>query len=192
MKRRTSPTRTASGPASWPKNTPSWGAGRRNPTPAASSRVWASPPIYHYELMMQHGRRLKVKVLLAQALFGKPDIHPAGRAHQPSGHQAIEWLEDFLLDFEGTVIVVSHDRHFLNTVCTHIVDIDYGKIKMYVGNYDFWYESSPADAAARQGSEQARRTEDSGGCRRSSHGSPPTSPRASRPPPAGSSGSWTT
>ena len=61
---------------------------------------------------------------------------------------AVNWLEDFLLDFPGTVIVVSHDRHFLNTVCTHIVDIDYGKIKMYVGNYDFWYESSPAGAAA--------------------------------------------
>ena len=84
----------------------------------------------------------KVKVLLAQALFGKPDII---LLDEPTNHldlPAIEWLEDFLLDFEGTVIVVSHDRHFLNTVCTHIVDIDYGKIKMYVGNYDFWYESS--------------------------------------------------
>ena len=84
----------------------------------------------------------KVKVLLAQALFGKPDII---LLDEPTNHldiHAVEWLEDFLLDFEGTVIVVSHDRHFLNTICTHIVDIDYNKIKMYVGNYDFWYESS--------------------------------------------------
>ena len=84
----------------------------------------------------------KVKVLLAQALFGQPQIV---LLDEPTNHldvQSIEWLEDFLLDFPGTVIVVSHDRHFLNTVCTHIVDIDYGKIKMYVGNYDFWYESS--------------------------------------------------
>lgn len=84
----------------------------------------------------------KVKVLLAQALFGKPDII---LLDEPTNHldiQAIDWLEDFLLDYEGTVIVVSHDRHFLNTVCTNIVDVDYGKIKMYVGNYEFWYESS--------------------------------------------------
>ncbi|MEA4986706.1 MAG: ATP-binding cassette domain-containing protein [Anaerovorax sp.] len=84
----------------------------------------------------------KVKVLLAQALFGQPDII---LLDEPTNHldiQAIDWLEDFLLDYEGTVIVVSHDRHFLNTVCTNIVDVDYGKIKMYVGNYEFWYESS--------------------------------------------------
>ncbi len=84
----------------------------------------------------------KVKVLLAQALFGNPDII---LLDEPTNHldlQAIEWLEDFLLDYEGTVIVVSHDRYFLNVVCTHIVDIDYTKIKMYVGNYEFWYESS--------------------------------------------------
>ncbi len=84
----------------------------------------------------------KVKVLLAQALFGQPQIV---LLDEPTNHldvNSINWLEDFLLDFPGTVIVVSHDRHFLNTVCTHIVDIDYGKIKMYVGNYDFWYESS--------------------------------------------------
>lgn len=84
----------------------------------------------------------KVKVLLAQALFGSPDII---LLDEPTNHldiESIEWLEDFLLDFPGTVIVVSHDRHFLNTVCTHIVDIDYSKVKMYVGNYDFWYESS--------------------------------------------------
>lgn len=84
----------------------------------------------------------KVKVLLAQALFGKPEII---LLDEPTNHLdilAINWLEDFLLDYEGTVIVVSHDRHFLNTVCTNIVDVDYGKIKMFVGNYEFWYESS--------------------------------------------------
>ena len=84
----------------------------------------------------------KVKVLLAQALFGKPDII---LLDEPTNHldiQAIEWLEDFLLECEALTLIVSHDRHFLNTVCTHIVDVDYGQIKMYVGNYEFWYESS--------------------------------------------------
>lgn len=84
----------------------------------------------------------KVKVLLAQALFGTPDII---LLDEPTNHldiSAINWLEDFIMDYHGTVIVVSHDRHFLNTVCTHTVDIDYTKIKMYVGNYEFWYESS--------------------------------------------------
>jgi ATPase subunit of ABC transporter with duplicated ATPase domains len=84
----------------------------------------------------------KVKVLLAQALFGKPEIL---LLDEPTNHldiQAVDWLEEFLMDYEGTVIVVSHDRYFLNDVCTHIVDIDFGKIKVYVGNYDFWYESS--------------------------------------------------
>ena len=84
----------------------------------------------------------KVKVLLAQALFGKPDII---LLDEPTNHldiQAIEWLEDFIMDCESLIIVVSHDRHFLNTVCTSIVDVDYGGIRMYVGNYEFWYESS--------------------------------------------------
>ncbi|WP_053217968.1 ABC-F family ATP-binding cassette domain-containing protein [Virgibacillus senegalensis] len=84
----------------------------------------------------------KVKVLLAQALFGNPDIL---LLDEPTNHldiQAIQWLEEFLINFENTVIVVSHDRHFLNKVCTHIADVDYGKIEIYVGNYDFWYESS--------------------------------------------------
>ena len=84
----------------------------------------------------------KVKVLLAQALFGKPDII---LLDEPTNHldiQAIQWLEDFILDCESLIIVVSHDRHFLNTVCTNIVDVDYGGIKMYVGNYEFWYQSS--------------------------------------------------
>lgn len=95
-----------------------------------------------YSQMVDLGGNEKVKVLLAQALFGDPDII---LLDEPTNHldlQAIEWLEDFLLDYEGTVIVVSHDRYFLNVVCTHIVDIDYSKVKMYVGNYEFWYESS--------------------------------------------------
>ncbi len=84
----------------------------------------------------------KVKVLLAQALFGDPDIL---LLDEPTNHldfRAIAWLEEFLINYENTVIVVSHDRHFLNKVCTHMVDIDFGKAKMFVGNYDFWYESS--------------------------------------------------
>ncbi|CAM3884277.1 MULTISPECIES: ABC-F family ATP-binding cassette domain-containing protein [Bacillus] len=84
----------------------------------------------------------KVKVLLAQALFGKPDIL---LLDEPTNHldlKAIQWLENFLMNFENTVIVVSHDRHFLNKVCTHMADLDFGKIQLYVGNYDFWYESS--------------------------------------------------
>ena len=96
----------------------------------------------HYKLMSEMDGRDKVKVLLAQALFGNPDIVMLDEPTNNLDTASIEWLEDFLLDFEGMVIVVSHDRYFLNTVCTHIVDIDYGKIKMYVGNYDFWYESS--------------------------------------------------
>ena len=95
-----------------------------------------------YAEMSSLSAKEKVKVLLAQALFGKPDII---LLDEPTNHldlQAVEWLEDFLMDYEGLIIVVSHDRHFLNTVCTNIVDVDYGQIKMYVGNYDFWYQSS--------------------------------------------------
>ena len=84
----------------------------------------------------------KVKVLLARALFGQPDIILLDEPTNGLDIKSINWLEDFLMDYMGTVIVVSHDRHFLNNVCTHIVDIDYNKIKLYVGNYDFWYESS--------------------------------------------------
>lgn len=97
--------------------------------------------IIYREMNTLNGKE-KVKVLLAQAIFGKPDII---LLDEPTNHldiSAVTWLEDFLLDYQGTVIVVSHDRHFLNTVCTSIVDIDYGKIKMFVGNYEFWYESS--------------------------------------------------
>ena len=97
---------------------------------------------YHYSQMSELEGSLKVKVLLAKALFGNPDIL---LLDEPTNHldlDAIGWLEDFLIDFENTVIVVSHDRYFLNRVCTHIADIDYGKIQLYAGNYDFWYESS--------------------------------------------------
>ncbi|MBC8546080.1 ATP-binding cassette domain-containing protein [Clostridiaceae bacterium NSJ-31] len=95
-----------------------------------------------YSQMSVLSEKEKVKVLLARALFGNPDIIMMDEPTNGLDIKSIAWLEDFLLDYEGTVIVVSHDRHFLNNVCTHIVDIDYTKIKMYVGNYDFWYESS--------------------------------------------------
>ena len=100
------------------------------------------PVSMHQDVMENVDGRLKVKVLLAQALFGTPDILLLDEPTNNLDINAINWFEDFLLDFEGTVIVVSHDRHFLNTICTHIVDIDYSKIKMYVGNYDFWYDAS--------------------------------------------------
>ena len=97
---------------------------------------------YHYAMMRDLNGNEKVKVLLAQALFGNPDIL---LLDEPTNHLdlgAIEWLEEFLITFDNTVIVVSHDRYFLNKVCTQIADIDYGKIQLYAGNYDFWYESS--------------------------------------------------
>ena len=96
----------------------------------------------HYSIMGDLTGSQKVKILLAQALFGNPDIL---LLDEPTNHldlDAIEWLEEFLINFENTVIVVSHDRYFLNKVCTHTADIDYGKIQLYAGNYDFWYESS--------------------------------------------------
>ena len=86
--------------------------------------------------------RQKVKVLLAQALFGRPSIVLLDEPTNGLDIESIDWLEEFLMDYPGTIIVVSHDRHFLNAVCTHIVDIDYNKVQMYAGNYDFWYESS--------------------------------------------------
>ena len=100
------------------------------------------PTTLHEKTVSELDGNEKVKVLLAQALFGKPGILILD---EPTNHldvKSIKWLQGFLGDFDGTVIVVSHDRHFLNEVCTHMVDIDFGKIKMYVGNYDFWYESS--------------------------------------------------
>ncbi len=99
-------------------------------------------PEFHYTQMADLNGSQKVKVLLAQALFGNPDIL---LLDEPTNHldlEAIRWLEEFLINFENTVIVVSHDRYFLNKVCTHIADIDYAKIQLYAGNYDFWYESS--------------------------------------------------
>ncbi len=97
---------------------------------------------HHYSLMKDLESNIKVKVLLAKALFGNPDIL---LLDEPTNHldlDAIAWLEEFLINFDNTVIVVSHDRYFLNKVCTHTADIDYGKIQLYAGNYDFWYESS--------------------------------------------------
>lgn len=100
------------------------------------------PRDLHDKKMAELSGNEKVRVLLAQALFGRPNNL---LLDEPTNHldlESIQWLENFLMDYEGTVIVVSHDRHFLNKVCTHIADIDFGKIQMYVGNYDFWYESS--------------------------------------------------
>ena len=97
---------------------------------------------YHYMTMKELPVKLRVKVLIAQALFGNPDILLLDEPTNSLDLEAIRWLEEFLINFNNTVIIVSHDRHFLNKVCTHIADIDYGKIKLYVGNYDFWYESS--------------------------------------------------
>ena len=99
-------------------------------------------PSLHYAIMKDLNGNDKVKVLLAKALFGNPDIL---LLDEPTNHldlDAIAWLEEFLINFENTVIVVSHDRYFLNKVCTHTADIDYGKIQLYAGNYDFWFESS--------------------------------------------------
>ncbi|NLL24434.1 MAG: ATP-binding cassette domain-containing protein [Spirochaetales bacterium] len=112
----------------------------------------------HEKQMAEVEDSIKVRALLAQALFGNPDIL---LLDEPTNHldlESIHWLEDFLSDFDNTVIVVSHDRHFLNTVCTHIADIDYGKIQLYVGNYDFWYLSS--QLAAKQQRDEKRRREE--------------------------------
>lgn len=97
---------------------------------------------YHYELMGSLDAKIKIKVLLAQALFGNPDILLLDEPTNNLDYKSTRCLENFLLNFDNTVLIVSHDRHFLNNVCTHICDVDYGKIKLYVGNYEFWYESS--------------------------------------------------
>ncbi|HHR6958387.1 TPA: ATP-binding cassette domain-containing protein [Streptococcus pneumoniae] len=100
------------------------------------------PEELHYQNMSELANGEKVKVLLAKALFGKPDVLLLDEPTNGLDIQSITWLEDFLIDFDNTVIVVSHDRHFLNKVCTHMADLNFGKIKLYVGNYDFWKESS--------------------------------------------------
>ena len=96
----------------------------------------------HYKMMSEIEAKDKVKILLAQSLFGNPDILLLDEPTNDLDLKSIEWLQEFLINFENTVIVVSHDRYFLNKVCTHIADVDFGKIKVYPGNYDFWYESS--------------------------------------------------
>ena len=112
---------------------------------------------YHYCLMKDLDAKLKIKVLLAQALFGNPDILLLDEPTNNLDYKSTRWLENFLLNFENTVLIVSHDRHFLNNVCTHICDVDFGKIKLYVGNYEFWYESS--QLALQQAKDQNKKSE---------------------------------
>jgi ATPase subunit of ABC transporter with duplicated ATPase domains len=112
----------------------------------------------HSKLMQELAGNEKVRVLLAQALFGNPDVLLLDEPTNDLDMETIAWLEDFLADFQNTVIVVSHDRHFLDGVCTHIADIDFGKINLYTGNYTYWYESS--QLALRQRSDQNKKTED--------------------------------
>ena len=112
----------------------------------------------HYQTMSEMNGSDKVKVLLAQALFGEPDILLLDEPTNNLDVESIMWLENFLADFKNTVIVVSHDRHFLDSVCTHIADLDFGKIQIYAGNYTFWYESS--QLAARQRADQNKKMEE--------------------------------
>ena len=113
---------------------------------------------FHYTQMSELDAKLKVRVLLAQALFGNPDVLVMDEPTNDLDYETIEWLENFLANYENTVIVVSHDRHFLDAVCTHIVDIDFGKLNLFSGNYTFWYESS--QLAARQRAQQNRKAEE--------------------------------
>lgn len=106
----------------------------------------------HYSLLKDLSGNFKVRILLAQAIFGNPDILILDEPTNDLDIQTIAWLEDFLLDFKNTVIVVSHDRHFLDTVCTHVADIDFGAIKLFTGNYSFWYESSQLALSQRSSS----------------------------------------
>ena len=112
----------------------------------------------HYMLMEDLSNDLKVRVLLAQALFGNPDVLILDEPTNDLDLKTISWLEDFLLDFRNTVIVVSHDRHFLDTVCTHICDIDFSKLNMFTGNYSFWYQSS--QLASRQRADKNKKAEE--------------------------------
>ncbi|MFM7301036.1 MAG: ABC-F family ATP-binding cassette domain-containing protein, partial [Crocinitomicaceae bacterium] len=112
----------------------------------------------HYLLMEDLSNDLKVRVLLAQALFGNPDVLILDEPTNDLDLKTIGWLEDFLLDFRNTVIVVSHDRHFLDTVCTHVCDIDFGKINLFTGNYSFWYQSS--QLATRQRADKNKKAEE--------------------------------
>ena len=112
----------------------------------------------HYSLMSDVDPKLKVRILLAQALFGNPDVLIMDEPTNDLDYETINWLENFLADYENTVIVVSHDRHFLDAVCTHIADIDFGKINLFSGNYTFWYESS--QLAARQRAQQNKKAEE--------------------------------
>jgi ATPase subunit of ABC transporter with duplicated ATPase domains len=112
----------------------------------------------HYSAMGDVESKLKVRVLLAQALFGNPDVLVMDEPTNDLDYETIQWLENFLADYENLVIVVSHDRHFLDAVCTHVADIDFGKINLYSGNYTFWYESS--QLAARQRAQQNRKAEE--------------------------------
>jgi PQQ_ABC_ATP: ABC transporter, ATP-binding subunit, PQQ-dependent alcohol dehydrogenase system len=127
----------------------------------------------HYQNMSELANGDKVKVLLAKALFGKPDVLLLDEPTNGLDIQSISWLEDFLIDFENTVIVVSHDRHFLNKVCTHMADLDFGKIKLYVGNYDFWKQSSEL-AARLQADRNAKAEEKLKNFKSSLHVSLPT------------------
>ena len=112
----------------------------------------------HYKLMSEIEAKDKVKILLAQSLFGNPDVLLLDEPTNDLDLKSIEWLQEFLINFENTVIVVSHDRYFLNKVCTHIADVDFGKIKIYPGNYDFWYESS--QLALKQAKEANKKKEE--------------------------------
>lgn len=112
---------------------------------------------YHQMQMKDLDAKVKIKILLAQALFGNPDILLLDEPTNNLDYKSTRWLENFLLNFENTVLIVSHDRHFLNNVCTHICDVDFGKIKLYVGNYEFWYESS--QLAAQQAKDVNKKSE---------------------------------
>lgn len=116
------------------------------------------PESLHYTQMAEMEGKMKVRVLLAQALFGNPDVLIMDEPTNDLDFETISWLENFLADYENTVIVVSHDRHFLDAVCTHVADIDFGKINLFSGNYSFWYQSS--QLAARQRAQQNKKAEE--------------------------------